>query len=261
MTFNAEQVTYVPVNGSVDVFAARKSHNLNAWFQKEPPTVYLNDQTGRSLIQYHLLARLTAIDQPYNRQKMEAWDWTGTDITRESQGRARWSHTVQYRVIQEVKQQGFEVVFDDDNPGEAADVVAIRSTDDTLTVHLYHCKFSGSAAPGARVDDLYQVCGQAQKSVHWRDGEGALRLIRHLKYREGERQRKYHETRFEVGDMIKLRELERKSPYLKAEFHVFVVQPGVSVSGASSDQLNLLATTELYLQESYAIPFVVIASP
>lgn len=261
MEFDGGRVSYLPITGAVQVDSARKSYDLNTWFQKENPTVYLNDRTCRALIQYHLLAKLMPVDASYDRAKIQVWDWTGTDIKRESQGRARDANTVQYRVIQEVKKQGFEIVVDDDNPGEAADVVALGSTDDTLIVHLYHCKFSGQPSPGARVKDLYEVCGQAQKSVHWREAPGALALIRHLRDREVERQRKYGVTRFEEGDLVKLRELERKAPYLRLDFHVFVVQPGVSQSAISTEQLDLLATTELYLKESYEIPFWVIASP
>lgn len=257
MEFDEGKVTYHPVSGNVIVFSGRKMFSLNDWFQKEPPTVYFSN---RSLMQYHLLARLTPITEAFDRTRIEAWDWTGTNIKRESQGLGRDPVTVQYRVIQEVKQDGFDIVFDDDNSGEAADVVALREGDDTLHVRLYHCKFSGGTSPGARVKDLYEVCGQAQKSVHWREGTGLLPLFRHLRYREGERQNNYGNTRFEVGDLIKLKELERKAPYLKLDFQVFVVQPGVSRAEATTDQLDLLATTELYLKESYEIPFTVIAS-
>lgn len=261
MEFDGGRISYLPVKGTVQVISARKSLDLDTWFQKENPTVYLNDGNGRALIQYNLLAKLIPVDAPYDRSRIQVWDWTGTDITRESQGLTRDPLTVQYRVVQEVKSQGFEVVVDDDNPGEAADVVALRSNDDTLTVHLYHCKFSGQPSPGARVKDLYEVCGQAQKSVHWRESPGVSALLRHLRQREVQRQRKYGVTRFEVGDLVKLRELERKSPYLALDFHVFVVQPGVSQGSVSPEQLDLLATTELYLKESYELPFHVIASP
>lgn len=262
MKFDGGHISYLPVMGAVQVVSGRKNYDLNKWFQKENPTVYLNDKNCRALIQYHLLAKLMPVDAPYDRSRIQVWDWAGTDITRESQGLMRDSQTVQFRVIQEVKKQGFEVVFDDDNSGEAADVVALQSNDDTLTVHLYHCKFSGKPHPGARVKDLYEVCGQAQKSVHWREAPGALALIRHLQYREVERKRKHGmtRTRLEVGDLVKLKELERKAPYLSLDFHVFIVQPGLSQSRVSPEQLDLLATTDLYLKESYEIPLCVIAS-
>jgi hypothetical protein len=42
---------------------------------------------------------------------------------------------------------------------------------------------------------------------------------------------------------------------------IFVVQPGLSKSGASRDQLELLSVTENHLMETFRISFGVIASP
>jgi hypothetical protein len=73
-------------------------------------------------------------------------------------------------VIRELKKQQCDLIIDDDGKGEAADVVAVRLSGKgvkrTIDVELYHCKYS-LGAPRARIDDLYVVCGQAQKSVRW----------------------------------------------------------------------------------------------
>jgi hypothetical protein len=74
-------------------------------------------------------------------------------------------------VIENVlKDSSFAVVLDDDDAGESADVVAIREVSlqnaKEIDVFFYHCKFT-KEKPGARVDDLYVVCGQAQKSIGW----------------------------------------------------------------------------------------------
>jgi hypothetical protein len=135
MTFEDGNVSYQPLRGTVTVLSGRKDYTLSDWLQKEPPTVFFHD---RSLIQYNLLAKLAPIEEPFSRERIEAWDWTGTDIKRESQGIERDPDTVQYRVIQEVLKEAFQVVFDDDNSYEAADVVALRATDDALYVRLYH---------------------------------------------------------------------------------------------------------------------------
>jgi len=39
----------------------------------------------------------------------------------------------------------------------------MRRRDDDLEVLLVHCKFSSEPKPGARIEDLYDVCGQAMK--------------------------------------------------------------------------------------------------
>ena len=59
-----------------------------------------------------------------------------------------------------------------------ADIVALRRGDDKVSVGLWHCKYSGGEGAGARIDDLYEVCGQAQKCVYWR--EEPRRMLKHL---------------------------------------------------------------------------------
>jgi hypothetical protein len=73
-------------------------------------------------------------------------------------------------VIQELKARDYDIVFDDDGAGEAADIVAIKIENGTrgsaILVEFYHCKYSEQVA-GKRIKDLYEVCGQAQKSMQW----------------------------------------------------------------------------------------------
>ncbi len=153
------------------------------------------------------------------------------------------------------------VLFDDDGTGEAADVVSIGVQDNRLLVDLYHCKYSSGTRPGARVDDLYEVCGQAQRSVHWRSD--TMHLIRHLRGREDARRRSLgpaHVTRFERGDLKELREIMKTAQRLVPVFRIFIVQPGLSQASVGQKQLELLAATESYLMDTSAIPLHVIAS-
>ncbi|WP_225522508.1 hypothetical protein, partial [Klebsiella pneumoniae] len=65
----------------------------------------------------------------------------------------------------------FEIVFNDDGAGEIADLVAIRVDNDRIYISLFHCKYcpltGGTAIPGSRLSDVYEVCGQASRSVKW----------------------------------------------------------------------------------------------
>ena len=78
------------------------------------------------------------------------------------------------------------MIVDDDGKGEAADIVAIRLVGDTtapsrIDVEFYHCKYSQEATPGQRIKDLYEVCGQAQKSISWMSSpEKRTDLFTHL---------------------------------------------------------------------------------
>ena len=132
------------------------------------------------------------------------------------------------------------MVLDDDGSGEIADIVAPRIDDQGLLVRLVHCKYSKEGAPGARVDDLYEVCGQAQKSVAWRRSDLSP-FFRELGRRA---QRKYQLTGvdpFEVGDAAALLRLQANAQVLRRRMEVFIVQPGLSRANVSPQQLDLLA--------------------
>ena len=65
-------------------------------------------------------------------------------------------------------------MIDDDGTGEVADLLALEDDGERVIVHLVHCKYSSSAEAGARVGDLYVVCGQAHRSAHHRQNIDAM---------------------------------------------------------------------------------------
>ncbi|MDK2014635.1 MULTISPECIES: DEAD/DEAH box helicase [unclassified Deinococcus] len=255
-----DQVVYQPTRGILDVMLGNRTLTLDEWFQTAPPVMHFSD---RYLVEDHLLVQLSDPEQPYPRERIEAWDWTGTDLQRESQGSRRDPGTIQYRVMDELKRdpERFTVLFDDDDQGEAADVVAFRWTAQTLEVHFYHCKYAKAAEPGHRVADLYEVCGQTQKSVQWRDVK-LEKLVQHLVRRESQRTARGLPSRFEpgFGNLRTLTMLEKAASTLDVRFHLSIVQPGLSRAEATAAQLDLLAATEMYLAETYQIPLRVIGS-
>lgn len=85
-------------------------------------------------------------------------------------------------------------------------------------------------------------------------------LFRHLRLRDGSRLVRTGVSRFEQGDVKKLSELAKQARLVRAEFKVFIVQPGISKAEVSKTQLDLLAATELYLKETLAIDMAVIGS-
>ena len=184
--------------------------------------------------------------------------WDETDITVESQGPTRRPNSIQRRVIDIMKSSGvgwarahanaesWEVIIDDDGANEIADVVAMRRDGDTLRVQLVHCKYSSAPTPGARIVDLYAVCGQAQKSVA-RRRDLAL-LVPHLLRRERNRQRR-GSSGFEAGDANILYAIESQLHTLRLALSIVIVQPGVSATKVSNAQLDLLASTEMYVLE------------
>lgn len=261
--FQDQDVEYAAIGtATVDVQIGRKKRPLSAWFEEVYPIVRFED--GAFLI-YNELFKPPASAQriPFDRERIMGWDWTGINLRKESQTSAKHADSIQRRVIEQVttpaSNLGYDIVFDDDDSGEAADIIALKIVEEVLHIHFYHCKFSKESTAGARVDDLYAVCGQAQRSVHWKsDIQG---LIQHMRRRDDARRQRTGVSRFEHGDLSRLQEISRKTPRYSTEFKVFVVQPGLSKAAATNSQLELLAVTELYLKETFLIDIGVIASP
>jgi hypothetical protein len=65
------------------------------------------------------------------------------------------------------------------------------------------------------------------------------------------------EVAFEVGDIRKLYEIRDKAVVLRRRVEMIIVQPGLSVAGASTQQLDLLASTQAYLKTTINAPVAV----
>jgi superfamily II DNA or RNA helicase len=248
------------INSATSVRRGSNVYTIEEFFSEFPPVIWFTDGSELCGNSYTPLRKALP---PYSADKIIPWDWTETNIRAESQGTARTAGTIQHTVIQKLMAEDFDIVFDDDSSGEAADIVAIKIEDGAdsqkiLKVQLYHCKFSTEDQPGARVKELYEVCGQTQRSVRWMNDPPELFL--HLLRREEKRKTETGITRFDEGDADKLHEVLEMSRLYKTEIGIFVVQPGLSKARVSASQLELLGVTETYLTETYLIPLTVIAS-
>ena len=241
-----------------------RAYSCVEWFYENPPIVWFAN--GASL-EGNSLFTLRHPLTPYDRARLQAWDWTATDITAESQGPQKAAGTIQARVIRELMGQNFDVIFDDDDRGEAADVVAIRvvgglNAPTGIEVEFHHCKFSSNATPGYRVGDLYELCGQAQKSTGWMTShERRTDLFTHLLRRESSRMARGGPTRYERGDEATLLAIREISHIWPVSLKIVMVQPGMSKANASVEQLTLVSVTANYLRETYNLPLDVITSP
>jgi hypothetical protein len=241
-----------------------QARSLETFFYNDPPVVWFVDGSALEGNQY---VPLRTPQPAYDSSKIAAWDWTEVDITSESQGDHRDYATVQAQVIRTLSEdETYTVIFDDDGAGEAADVVAIRviggvQTPVRVEVEFYHCKYSHGAVPGHRIIDLYEVCGQAQKSIWWAASpQKKSDLLTHLMRRESLRISSGRSTRFERGSVELLHTIREISKVVQVTFAIAIVQPGVSKVEVSLDQLQLLGVTHNHLWETYQLPFSVIGS-
>ena len=237
-----------------------KRRPLADLFNEDPPIIHF--ENGDFLVFNELFELPRGTNRvSFDRAKITPWKWDGTDIRKELQGPQKVANSIQGHLIRQLRGGAFgtyDLIFDGDGKGEVADVVAIRRTAEKVSVDLFHCKYSKEAEPGARVDDLYPLCGQAQKCVHWR--ESPRRMLRHLLHQEDLRVKAGAATRFEEGTANELRQLLFGARQVSFEYRVFLVQPGLSKGRISQGILDVLGATETFLQETYSMPLRVIAS-
>lgn len=120
-------------------------------------------------------------------------------------------------------------VATDHTSGELADFVSLRTeVGGVLKITLYHCKSSGGSLPGRRVSDLYDLIGQAVKSVPWTIEPRWLlnELLRRLDERDAF---KVLHGGTDDGFRAYVAQLLADMPS-HVDFEIVAVQPGVSIS-------------------------------
>ncbi|MRT30450.1 hypothetical protein [Herbaspirillum sp. CAH-3] len=231
---------------------------LSEFLTEHPPTIWFANGSSLEGTEFTELPPATLL--PYRTELLIPVDWSGIDVTAESQGLSKKADTIQHKVIRMLQgDASYRVIFDDDGSGEAADIVAIRVIEEEvrtyLEVELYHLKYT-SKEPRNSVDDLYVVCGQAQRSATWMASQGRRTdLFVNLLRRNQSRIDAGKVSRFERGDSAALLEIKNMSRSFDMRLKVFVVQPGLSKVSATENQLRLLAVTERYLSDTYGITF------
>jgi len=193
----------------------------------------------------------------FEAEQIDCWDWYGIDIKKESMGKARETGTVQWRSFEQVEEQ-YDVIVNDDGSGEAADLVGLKIVDAEIHLGLIHCKYSESEKPGARIRDLYTVCGQAQKSIRWKHA-GIGKLYGHIKRRE-ENWKNSGDSRFLKGSISDLANIRRRARTAPIKLHVCIVQPGLKKNEVTSDMLRVIGSTASYLKNTAQAELVVVGS-
>jgi len=232
---------------------------LADYFQDYPPMVRFIDL--RELDGNHLIGPQNPQDLTIDDDRFDAWLWPGVDFRKESiwKGGMQREDSIQWHVAQHYVGAGFELVFDDDASGEAADLVCLKEVEDHIRIAFVHCKFSGGQAAGERVKDVVEVCSQAVRCAKW-NGRFS-QLCHHLKHRSAtlsdpERGR----NRFIVGSQSDLNHLLKLSRFKEVRPEVVVAQPGLSISGRTTEQTAVMAAAATYLKETIGVDLDFICS-
>lgn len=244
------------------IINGRPPIRLSRYFCDNPPIIWY---VGMCSLQGNVMLKaLTKKDSFFPDRDFIIWDWKSmnVDIQSESQLNSDWSkktNSIQFATIEFLKHsKEYSIIFDDDGSGEIADIVAIKESNDEIIVELYHCKYSGGKTPGARITDLYEVCGQAEKSVFWKsDG---IKLIKRMKYREAKRLGNNGISRFEFGSMEELNIIQKKMLNKQIKMHIFIVQPGVDFNKISSEMKVVLGGTRDFCNDTFSVPVKLICS-
>lgn len=219
----------------------REDEPLEKFLLDYPPTLFLGDGSLMSGCQHTVFhSWVDSLPEDF----FEQWDWSNVDIKTEAAYKSEndqitfRANSVQQRVMEKCKTDGAALVFNDDGSGESADVVAVFEEDEVLTIKLLHCKFSKGEKASHRVGDLYEVCGQAVKSVKWK--WDAKSLFKHLQNRKNKGLGA--DRRFFEGSSDTLDALIRKLDFAKVYFEFWIVQPGLQSSDLPEEPKSLLVS-------------------
>lgn len=243
---------------SVEVHFGRVKIDGVTFFEKFIPTVWYADGSALTGNEYYELKQQIGI---YPKDELISWNWDGVNLRNEAQGvQPKKVDSIQYKVIEQLKQEDFDIIYDDDYSGEIADVIAIKAHSDKIEIKLYHLKFALDGLVSNQIKNFYEVCGQAQKSVHWKH-KSSKEFINHLLRREIKSKKGLSCSRLEKGnrnDLVKLLGILKNE--IPVEYDILIVQPGLSKSKASGDILTLLGVTATYIKEFADINLKVITS-
>ncbi|MBK6483741.1 MAG: DEAD/DEAH box helicase family protein [Chitinophagaceae bacterium] len=226
------------------VLYGNKSADIRDFFQELTPTIWFAD--GSQLIQ-NLYVKLKVFPGVIPLDSIITDTWNSVNIGNESQDIAPYiQDSIQYYFINKIRND-FQVIYDDDGKGEIADIIGINDSDKVIDIHLYHLKYARNGTVGNNIDNFYQVCGQAQKSLKWKHKDGK-EFFNHLFKRKTKTLNGVSCSRIVKGTEDDLESLLSQAKFTKPiNFHIYIVQPSLSKANASNDILLLLGNVHHYL--------------
>lgn len=210
---------------------------LKEFFERNPPTMFLlnGDTIAGCILTEYKESFIATIPS----ERIESLTWEDVDYKVESMYKSglRRDNSIQEYMMKILIERGAKIVFNDDNSGEKADIIAIFMDSDLVRFELVHCKYSKEKA-GARKSDLYDVCGQAIISLRykWKPEE----LLKHMERRNGDGVLK--DKRFYFGNKEDLDLVKKALKYSDVKFEFAIAQPGAETSKLTQDMKNFLGS-------------------
>lgn len=247
---------FEPVDGAPTAFVEvdRQDVPLIDFLNDDPLQFYTKDL---SLVHGYSMLRPSRGDPPvFDAAIIETLDWAAAnvEITREFGQAAQGLVSVHQHLEAMLAASTADVVYYDHGTGEIADFIEFERTDQRLTIRFYHCKGATGAAPGHRLGDIYEIAGQAVKSVTWALKQRILQNIR----------RRFTQNigshRFVRGDLQTLAAILDEATSAQILFEIVAVQPGLRKAGLPAELGNLLAAASDHLVRGGFRPLRVLGS-
>ncbi len=252
--YKVNQIT----NQNCTIQYGNRNENIVIFFQDKTPTIWFAD--GSQLFG-NLFVKLKVQPDVISNEYIISDNWVGVDIRKESQDIAPYiQDSIQYYFVEKIKDD-FQIIYDDDGKGEVADIIGINDSDTAIDIHLYHLKYAKNGVVSNDIDNFYQVCGQAEKSLKWKHKEGR-EFFNHLFKRKTKTLGGNSCSRIIKGTEDDLENLLNQAKCTKAmRFHIYIVQPSLSKANPSNDILLLLGNVQHYLATVGNIELKVYCSP
>ncbi|GJM57787.1 DEAD/DEAH box helicase [uncultured Dubosiella sp.] len=195
----------------------------------------------------------------FDKDLIEAINWKalGTDISLEFNKKGDTTSRSIQSVLQEIllADKRYKYVVYDHGSGEIADFITIYEEENKMVVSLYHVKKMSGKNYNAMIGDIYEVCGQAVKSITWFSVKGKLpqKIVQ----------------RHNGGNCVLLKgnynqmlaDLRSSDHFIRGE--IVVVQPSVSkTSDMPGKYQEVLAATSTFIKRAGKVnQFRIMGSP
>lgn len=210
---------------------------LKKFFEENPPTMFLLNGCTISGSIYTDYGDTPLIQIPDDQIHSLSWKDVNYQFESLYKGIEERENSIQEFMMKRLVESGAKIVFNDDNSGESADIVAIFLEDNIVRFELVHCKYSSSKS-GSRLGDLYEVCGQAIVSLRykWKLEE----LLKHMERRNSLGVLK--QKRFYFGSIEDLEFVKKAIRYSDVQFEFAIAQPGVKTSALTTEMKDFLGS-------------------
>ncbi len=186
-------------------------------------------------------------EEIFDTRIIEAIDWKGlnTDVSLEFNIKGDTTSRSIQNVLKELllANKEYKYIVYDHGSGEIADFITMREEENRILVSLYHVKKMSGSNYNSIVGDIYEVCGQAIKSITWFSVKGKLPQKIMQRHKSGK-------CELLKGDYNQLLADLRSSNHL-VRGEIVVVQPSVSKSVEMPGKFQeVLAATSAFIKRA-----------